>query len=193
MVTRLRALQSSAVADPVKKSASYVPAQPALLFSLRSTDEGRGLFPGRTLLANPIAKRYVNPRELGFVPPPPPIPRITIDAGSTDFGNDENVVYTFSGTPPAGIFEAVIVNGVNVGSIKVVSIYDDTPGSRNLMGNTIISITPEWTGSTFVTDANAPTLQKASGGFPTASPVLLFTAVPLVSGLAISLDGAAPP
>jgi len=194
MVTRLRGLQSSVVADPVKKSASYVPAQPALLFSLRSTTEGRGIFPGGTLLANPVAKRYVNPRELGFVPPPPPMPRIVIDAGSTDFGaaTNNNVVYTFSDLPPAGAFEAIIINGVRVGSIKTVSIYDDTPGSRDLMGSTTISITPEWTGSAFTADANAPTLQKAAGGFPTASPLLVFTAVPLVSGLAIILNGATP-
>ena len=57
MVTRLRGLQSAVVPDPTRKSASYIPAQPALLFSLRSTDEGRGLFPGRTVLANPIVKR----------------------------------------------------------------------------------------------------------------------------------------
>jgi hypothetical protein len=192
MVTRLRGLQSSVVADPTKKSASYIPAQPALLFSLRSTDEGRGVFPGRTVLANPVAKRYVNPRELGFVPPAPPMPRIVIDANDTDFGNNENVVYTFSGPPPAGAFEVVIVNGIDIGSIQRVSIYDLTPGSRDLMGATVISITPQWSGSSFVSDANSPALQKAGGGFPTASPLLVFTAVPLVSGLAITLDGAAP-
>jgi hypothetical protein len=183
------------VADPTKKSASYVPAQPALLFSLRSTTEGRGVFPGRTILANPIAKRYVNPREQGFVPPVVnvPTPRIYIDAAATDFGNDENAVYTFSGVPPATTFEAIILNGLNLADIKVVSIYDDTPGSRGLMGSTVIDITPAWTGSTFTADANAPALTNASGGFPTASPVLLFTSVPLVSGLAIILDGAAPP
>jgi hypothetical protein len=192
MVTRLRGLQSAVVPDPTRKSASYVPAQPALLFSLRSTDEGRGVFPGRSILASPIVKRYVNPRELGFVPPPPPMPRIVINAGATDFGNDENVVYTFSGLPPADAFEAVIVNGVDIGSIQRVAIYDLTPGSRDLMGSTVINITPAWSGSSFVSDANTPALQKAGGGFPTNSPILVFTSVPLVSGLAITLDGAAP-
>ncbi len=195
MVTRLRALQSAVVPDPTRKSASYVPAQPALLFSLRSTDEGRGIFPGRTVLANPVAKRYVNPRELGFVPPTPIVvlPRITIDATTTDFGNDENVVYAFSGTPPASAFEAVIINGVNVADIKVVSIYDAAAIQRDLMGSTTIEITPAWTGSAFTADANAPTLENASGGFPTTDTVLTFRNVPLISEIAIKLDGLAPP
>jgi hypothetical protein len=195
MVTRLRGIQSSVVADPTKKSASYVPAQPALLFSLRSTDEGRGVFPGRTLLANPVAKRYVNPRELGFVPPVVvvPTPRIYIDATGEDFADDGEALYTFSGVPPATVFEAIIIGGSNLADIKVVSIYDLTPGSRDLMGSTTISITPAWTGSTFTADANAPTLVKAAGGFPTASPVLTFSSVPLVSGLAVSVSGIAPP
>jgi hypothetical protein len=194
MVTRLRGLQSSVVADPTKKSASYVPAQPALLFSLRSTTEGRGIFPGRSVLANPVAKRYVNPRELGFVPPTPIVvlPRITIDATDEDFGNDGNVVYTFSGTPPASAFEAVIINGDNIADIKVVSIYDAAAIQRNLMGSTTIEITPAWTGSAFTSDANVPTLENASGGFPTTNTVLTFRSVPLISEIAISLDGAAP-
>ena len=192
MVTRLRGLQSSVVPDPTRKSASYIPAQPALLFSLRSTDEGRGVFPGRTILANPVAKRYVNPRELGFVPPPPPLPRITIDATGKNFAANDDVVYTFSGVPPAANFEAVIVNGLNLSSIKVVSIYDLTPGDRDLMGSTTISITPVWSGSAFTADANVPDLVNASGGFPTQNTVLTFIDVPLVSGLAISVSGAAP-
>jgi hypothetical protein len=194
MVTRLRALQSAVVPDPTRKSASYVPAQPALLFSLRSTDEGRGIFPGRTLLANPVAKRYVNPRELGFVPPTPIVvfPRITIDATTTNFSTGGNVVYTFSGLPPATSFEATIINGVSVGSIKTVSIYDAAAVQRNLMGSTTIDITPVWTGSAFTSDANAPTLENASGGFPTTNTVLTFRSVPLISEIAISLDGAAP-
>lgn len=192
MVTRLRGLQSAVVPDPARKSASYVPAQPALLFSLRSTDEGRGVFPGRSILANPVAKRYVNPRELGFVPPPPPLPRITIDATGKDFSADDDVVYTFAGAPPAANFEAVIVNGSQLEDIKVVSIYDLTPGDRNLMGSTRIVITPAWSGSTFTSDANTPDLVNASGGFPATGAVLTFNNVPLVSGLAISISGAAP-
>lgn len=195
MVTRLRGLQSAVVPDPTRKSASYVPAQPALLFSLRSTDEGRGLFPGRTLLANPVAKRYVNPRELGYVAPVPVIvlPRITIDATTTDFGNDENVVYTFSDLPPATSFEATIINGVNLEDIKVVSIYDDAGSPRGLMGSTTIEVIPTWSGATFTSDSDAPSLTNASGGFPTSSPLLIFRNVPLVADLAIILDGAAPP
>ena len=197
MVTRLRGLQSSTVPDPTKKSASYVPAQPGLLFSLRSTTEGRGVFPGRSILANPVARRYVNPRTQGFVPPVPiiPLPRITIDAGVTDFGNAENVVFTFSGVPPASTFEAVVANGSNLADIKVVSIYSvyDVSGpSPDLMGGVTISITPTWTGSTFTSDLNAPTLTNASGGFPTPDAVITFSGVPIVSDIAIIVDGAAP-
>jgi hypothetical protein len=194
MVTRLRALQSAVVPDPTRKSASYVPAQPALLFSLRSTDEGRGIFPGRTVLANPVAKRYVNPRELGFVPPTPIVvlPRITIDATDENFSAGGEVIYTFSGTPPASAFEAVIINGVSVADIRIVSIYDAAAIQRDLMGSTTIEITPAWTGSAFTADANAPTLENASGGFPTTDTVLTFRNVPLISEIAISLEGAPP-
>jgi hypothetical protein len=152
------------------------------------------VFPGRTLLANPVAKRYVNPRELGFVPPvaATPLPRITLDASNTDFASNGEFVYTFSGLPISTGFEAVIINGSNVGSIKVVSIYDNADPQRNRMGSTTISISPAWTGSTFTADANAPTLSRAAGGFPTSNTVLTFRDVPLMSDVAISLDGAAP-
>ncbi len=193
MVTRLRGLQSAIVPDPTKKSASYVPAQPALLFSLRSTTEGRGVFPGRSVLANPIMKRYVNPRQQGLAPTGPAVPRITIDATGEDFADDGEAIYTFVGAPPGTIFEAVISGGSNLADIKVVSIYDLTPGSRDLMGSTTISITPAWSGSTFTADANTPDLVNASGGFPLINTVLTFNNVPLVSGLAISVSGIAPP
>ncbi len=192
MVTRLRSLQSAVVPDPTKKSASYVPAQPALLFSLRSTTEGRGIFPGGSVLTNPVAKRYVNPRELGFVPPVSPAPRITIDATTTNFSTGGDVVYTFSGVPPATSFEAVIINGVGLADIKVISIYDAAAVQRNLMGSTTISVTPEWLGSTFTSDANVPDRTNASGGFPTNNTVLTFANVPSISEIAISISGATP-
>jgi hypothetical protein len=82
-VTRLRAIQSAVVADPTRKSASYIPSQPSLLFSLRSSDAGRGMFPAGSYLSTPIASGYVNPRHQGFVttssiPPIPPIVSLTL-------------------------------------------------------------------------------------------------------------------
>jgi hypothetical protein len=200
MVTRLRALQSAVVPDPTKKSASYVPAQPALLFSLRSTDEGRGIFPGRTVLANPVAKRYVNPRELGFVAPVPVVtlPRIVIELPGVDF-NGSNGAYDFPGLPPGADFEVVVLNDPgesppdNLDQITSIFIYDTSDPPAETFGSVTIATSPAWPGSSFTSSVTQPALDATAGTYPGFDTVITFRNVPVIANLRIQFYGNTPP
>jgi len=194
-VTRLRAVQSSAVADPIKRSASYVPAQPGLLYSLRSTDAGSRMFPGQTTLSNPVACGWVNPRHQGLLTGPsipPPLPRVVMGFEGVDF-SDSNARYDFTGLPPAADFEAVFLNEedppTNVEDIIYIRIYqmfDEAP----LFGSTTIEMNPVWAGSTFESNLDGPELTGSVGTFPGIDTVFTFRNVPLIENVAIQFGGA---
>lgn len=187
-VTRIRGLQSSVVADPVRKSASYIPGQPQLLFDIRSSLAGRGVFPSQSVLQAPIAKVFENPRHKGLVVGPPVIPhlpRVTIDLGSTDFvldsGSDFGYNFGLTTNPPASDFEAVVINGVNVSNIRYVALFDDD--GRGLLGNITISVTP--TLGTFTSDVNTPYVNTLTSGLFGYTSVVTFRNVPLIPNLRI--------
>jgi len=199
-VTRLRAIQSSAVSDPVKRSASYSPAQPALLYSLRASDAGRGMFPAQAVLSNPVVCGWVNPRHQGFLTGPAPLPRISLNLEAVDFdGNNKR--YEFGTTlPPAADFEAVIFDDPEEGPpskvdlISYISIYDFSGAELALFANTTISTSPAWPDSTFTSDDVEPYLSTDAdaGTFPGLATVITFRNVPLIPNLAIQFYGDKP-
>jgi hypothetical protein len=191
-VTRLRAIQSSAVADPTKRSASYVPAQPGLLSSLRSTDAGRGMFPGQTALSNPVACGYVNPRHRGFVTGPIPVIRIPISG--TDFSDLTSFSYDFEAVlPPGPDFDFMFVVGTspptNVQDLTSIGIRNTDDPQSTLFGDTTISTTPTWTGATFTSSATSPSLSAAAGTYPGMSTVIQFRNVPVITNIRIRFYG----
>ena len=199
-VTRLRAVQSSAVSDPVKRSASFVPAQPALLYSLRSTDAGRGMFPGQTTLSNPVACGWVNPRHQGFItgppaPTTPTFPVVTIwTAAGVDFSIVETVDYEFELTLPPGpdfdaIFDPSLDPPTNVQDILRIAI--DTTDSSELFGNTTISTTPEWPGAVLQVDelGQYSRLNAQNPTFPGVSTIIQFRNVPVIANIRIRFYG----
>jgi hypothetical protein len=189
-VTRLRAIQSSAVADPAKRSASYVPAQPSLLYSLRSTDAGRGLFPARAVLSNPVARGWVNPRHQGFITGPLPV--IQIPISGTDFSDLTSFSYLFESLlPPGPDFNVIFVVGTspptNVEDITQINIQNT--GGAALFGDTTISTTPTWTGATFTPSATSPGLAASAGTYPGMSTVIQFRNVPVITNIRIRFYG----
>ena len=190
-VTRLRAIQSSAVSDPVKRSASYVPAQPTLLYSLRASEAGRGMFPAGTFLANPIACGYVNPRHQGYITgpsaaPPAPTPQLEFDLGETDF-ETETFTYTFSQqdviVPPGPDFDVVLLNGLNLTSIAEIEIT--SADNDEVFGDTTISTSLTWEGATFTSNLISPNLLSAEA-FPEGA-LLRFRNVPVIAGVIIHI------
>lgn len=191
-VTRLRGLQSSVVADPVRKSASYIPAQPQLLFDIRSSLSGRGVFPSQSVLQSPIVKGFDNPRHRGFIvgadpvaAPPAPLTRITVDLGETDFvlnsGTEFGYNFGLETNPPASDFEVVVINGVNVPNIRYIALYDDD--SRDMLGDVTISVTPTF--GTFASNINQPHESTPTSGLFGYSSVVTFRNVPLIPNLTI--------
>jgi hypothetical protein len=198
-VTRLLAIQSSAVADPTKRSASYVPSQPSLLYSLRSTDAGRGMFPAQSYLSNPIACGWVNPRHQGFITGPEPtattFPVVTIwTTAGVDFSTEETVDYEFELTLPPGpdfdaIFDPSLAPPINVQDI--IRIRIDTTDSSDLFGNTTISTTPEWPGAVLQVDelGQYSRLNAQNPGFPGVSTIIQFRNVPVIPNIRIRFYG----
>jgi hypothetical protein len=191
-ITRLRAIQSSAVSDPVKRSASYTPAQPTLLYSLRASDAGRGMFPAGSYLSTPIARGYVNSRHRGFITGPPPIPVIQIPISGTDFSELTSFSYDFEAVlPPGPDFDFMFVVGTspptNVQDLTSINIRN-TDGAT-LFGSTTISTTPTWPGATFTSSATSPTLSADAGTYPGMSTVIQFRAVPVITNIRIRFFG----
>jgi hypothetical protein len=192
-VTRLRAIQSSAIADPTKRSASYAPAQPALLYSLRASDAGRGMFPAQSYLANPVACGYVNPRHRGlFVPLFPP--QIRIPISGTDFAELNKFSYSFDSLPNPD-FDVVFVIGAqqptNTGDFTIVRIFNTDDPQSELFGSTTIATSLPWTGATFTSSATAPSLSAAAGTFPGMSTTIQFRNVPVIANIYIEFGGGA--
>jgi hypothetical protein len=185
-VTRLRGIQSSAVTDPVKRSASYVPAQPGLLYSLRASDAGRGMFPAQSYLSNPVFCAYVNPRHRGYITGQAALPRITIDFGTNDFESN-NFNYDFSDQdvtlPPGPNFDVYLLNGQNVVAISQVRIY--STADEQLFENTLISTTPEWVDATLTSAAANARIVRGDTDFPGVSTVVRFRNVPVVENVRI--------
>ena len=204
MVTRLRGIQSSAVSDPVKRSASYAPAQPTLLYSLRASDAGRGMFPAQAVLSNPVVCGWVNPRHQGLLTgpsAPAPLPRISLNLEAVDFdGNNKRYEFGETTLPPAADFEAVIFDDPeegppsNVELISYISIYDFSGAELALFANTTISTSPAWPQSTFTSDDVEPYLSTDAdaGTFPGLATVITFRNVPLIPNLAIQFYGNNP-
>jgi hypothetical protein len=196
-VTRLRALQSSAVTDPAKRSASYVPAQPTLLYSLRSSDAGRGMFPAGSYLSTPIARGYVNSRHRGFLTgPPPPLPLIQIPISGTDFSDLSSFSYDFEAVlPPGPDFDVIFVVGTspptNVQDLTSINIRNTDDPQSTLFGSTTISTTPTWPGATFTSSATSPTLSADAGTYPGMPTVIQFRAVPVITNIRIRFFGGA--
>lgn len=194
-VTRLRAIQSSSVVDPVKRSASYTPAAPTLLYSLRASDAGRGMFPAQSYLSNPVACGWVNPRHQGFLTGPSvtfPVVQIPLPSG-VDFSTEEYVDYDFElNLPPGPDFDAILVAGAepptNVQDISRINIRDTT--NSELFGTTTISTSPEWPGATPSGDATISRFGDVDGVFPGLSTILQFRTVPVIANIQIRIFGA---
>jgi hypothetical protein len=193
-VTRLRAIQSSAVADPTKRSASYTPAAPMLLYSLRASDAGRGMFPAQSYLSNPIACGYVNPRHQGFLTGPPvtfPVIEIQLPSG-VDFSTEEYVDYDFElNLPPGPDFDAILVAGAepptNIQDIIRISI--SATDNAELFENTTMSTSPEWPGAAASNDPYYARLDAQQTTFPGLSTILQFRNVPVIVNLQIRIFG----
>lgn len=196
-VTRLRAIQSSSVVDPVKRSASYTPATPTLLYSLRTSDAGRGMFPAQSYLSNPVACGWVNPRHRGFITGPPatsptfPVIEIPLPSG-VDFSTEEYVDYDFElNLPPGPDFDAILVAGAepptNVQDIIRINIY--TTDNAELFENTTISTSPEWTGAAASATTTYSRLDAQTTTFPGVSTILQFRNVPVIANIRIRIFG----
>ena len=197
-VTRLRAIQSSTVADPVKKSASYSPGNPSLLYSLRASDVGRGVFPGQSYLSTSVVRRYVNPRHRGFITEPSPttspaFPVVEIPFPSgVDFSIAETVDYDFElNLPPGPDFDAILVAGAeaptNVQDIIRINIY--ATDNAELFGTTTISTSPEWPGAAASSDPYYARLDAQQSTFPGMSTILQFRNVPVIANIRIRFYG----
>lgn len=200
-VTRLRAIQSATVPDPVKRTTSFVPAQTSLLFSLRSTTQGQGLFPGRSVLAPSIVRGFVNPRHQSWAGPfsNNSIPRITIDGGGFDFVSIvTKPVFTYEfplteGVIPASTFEVVLTNFTNLSWLKKIILADVASPTREILGAVTISLTSNWPYSVFTSDVTNPTLTSpADEVFPTDC-VIIVRNVPTEFGINFVLEGLEPP
>lgn len=195
MVTRLRAIQSSSVVDPVKRSASYTPAAPTLLYSLRASDAGRGMFPAQSYLSNPVACGWVNPRHQGFLTGSPattfPVVQIPLPSG-VDFSTEEYVDYDFElNLPPGPDFDAILVAGAepptNVEDIIRINI--SATDNAELFGTTTISTSPEWPGAAASSDPFYARLDAQQSTFPGMSTILQFRNVPVIVNLQIRIFG----
>jgi hypothetical protein len=197
-VTRLRAIQSSSVVDPVKRSASYTPAEPTLLYSLRASDAGRGMFPAQSYLSNPVACGWVNPRHQGFITRPSttsvtfPVVQIPLPSG-VDFSTEEYVDYDFElNLPPGPDFDAILVAGAepptNVQDIRRINI--SATDNAELFGTTTISTSPVWPGATYSGDATISRFGDVDGVFPGLSTILQFRTVPVIANIRIRIFGA---
>ena len=199
-VTRLRAIQSSTVADPVKKSASYSPGNPTLLYSLRASDAGRGMFPGQSYLSTSIVRPYVNPRHQGYITGSPPttsptFPVVTIwTTSGVDFSEVETVDYEFELNLPPGpdfdaIFDPSLAPPTNVQDIVRVDI--STTDNSDLFGNTTISTTPEWPGAILQVDelGQYSRLNAQNPTFPGVSTIIQFRNVPVIANIRIRFYG----
>ena len=198
-VTRLRAIQSSTVTDPTKRSASYIPSTPSLLYSLRASDAGRGMFPAESYLSNPVACGWVNPRHQGFVPEPRsitfPVLQIQLSSG-IDFSSTESFDYDFElNLPPGPDFNAILVAGAepptNIQDISRINI-SSTQNDIELFGTTTISTSPEWPGATYSGDTTISRFGDVDGVFPGLSTIIQFRNVPVIPDLQIRLYGADP-
>jgi len=196
-VTRLLAIQSSAVADPTKRSTSYVPSQPSLLYSLRTTDAGRGMFPAQSYLSNPIACGWVNPRHQGYIngSPPTTFPVVMIwTTAGVDFSTEETVDYEFEENLPPGpdfdaIFDPSLDLPINVQDIIRINIR--TTDNSDLFGNTTISTSPEWPGAVLQVDENGEysRLNAQNPTFPGVSTIIQFRNVPVIPNIQIRFYG----
>jgi hypothetical protein len=196
-VTRLRAIQSSAVADPTKRSASYTPAAPALLYSLRASDAGRGMFPAESYLSNPVACGWVNPRHQGFITAPSttsptfPVLQIPLPSG-VDFSTQDVVDYDFElNLPPGPDFDAILVAGAepptNIQDIIRINI-SATDGAE-LFENTTMSTSPEWPGAAASAATTYARLDAQQTTFPGMSTIIQFRNVPVIVNLQIRIFG----
>ena len=195
-VTRLRAIQSSAVTDPSKRSTSYIPSTPSLLYSLRASDAGRGMFPAESYLSNPVACGWVNPRHQGFVPGPStitfPVVQIPLPSG-VDFSSIETVDYDFElNLPPGPNFDAILVAGAepptNIQDIIRINIY--TTDNAELFENTTISTSPEWPATVASSTTTYARLNNSSTTtFPGMSTILQFRNVPVIANIRIRFYG----
>ena len=194
-VTRLRAIQSSVVADPTKRSASYIPSTPSLLYSLRASDAGRGMFPAQSYLSNPVACGWVNPRHQGFITGPStitfPVLQIPLPSG-VDFSTEEYVDYDFElNLPPGPDFDAILVAGAepptNLQDIIRINIY--TTDNAELFGATTMSTSPEWPGAAASNDPYYARLDAATTTFPGISTILQFRNVPVIANIRIRIFG----
>ena len=193
-VTRLRAIQSSSVVDPVKRSASYTPAAPTLLYSLRASDAGRGMFPAQSYLSNPVTCGWVNPRHQGFLTGPPvtfPVIQIPLPSG-VDFSTEEYVDYDFElNLPPGPDFDAILVAGAepptNIQDIIRINIY--TTDNAELFENTTLSTSPEWPGAAASATTTYARLDAQQSTFPSVSTILQFRNVPVIANIRIRIFG----
>jgi hypothetical protein len=197
-VTRLRAIQSSSVSDPTKRSASYIPSTPSLLYSLRASDAGRGMFPAQSYLSNPVACGWVNPRHQGFLTGPsttsPTFPVLQIPLPS---GVDFNVLSSFDydfelNLPPGPDFDAILVAGAepptNVQYFRRFNL--SSTDNAELFGTTTLSTSPEWPGATLSrADTTVVRFGDAAGTFPGLSTILQFRNVPVIANIRIRIIG----
>lgn len=174
-------------------------ANPSLATALRASTQAQGLFPSRSVLATSVVSPYINPRHRGYItgpaaapPAPPPLPRITIDCGGTNFNNVANptVTYQFEnvgGLAPASTFEAVLVNVVNPSYIGAVEI--DDLSNRSIMNGVTITVSPTWTSTTFLPQDNYVILYRlgTTPAFPT-NAVITFGNLPVLDNLAIYIE-----
>ena len=196
-VTRLRAIQSSSVVDPVKRSASYTPAAPTLLYSLRASDAGRGMFPAQSYLSNPIACGWVNPRHQGFLtgpPPPPTFPMIEIPLPSgIDFAEADTFDYDFElNLPPGPDFDAILVAGAEppTNLQDIIRINISTTDNAELFENTTMSTSPEWPAAVASSTTTYSRLNNSSTTtFPGLSTIIQFRNVPVIANLQIRFYG----
>ena len=197
-VTRLRVIQSSAVTDPTKRSTSYIPSTPSLLYSLRASDAGRGMFPAQSYLSNPVACGWVNPRHQGFITGPPtitfPVIQIPLPSGVDFTLLNQPINYDFELNPPPGPnFDAIFVAGAepptNIQDIIRISI--ESIDYSDLFFSTTISTTPEWPNTIFTPVDTAVYLDANPGTFPGFSTIIRFRNVPVIANIVIRIYGSA--
>ena len=119
--------------------------------------------------------------------PPVVVPLITIDdEGATDFSvPDKFITYNLQPTPPGSTFQVALINAINPSDIGYVYLVD--LANQGILGDVVISISPEWPTSQFVSDIDQPNLSQTTppGNYP-ADAVVTFENVPIVEDLVVT-------
>jgi hypothetical protein len=157
------------------------------------------MFPAQSVLSNPVACGWVNPRHQGFIMAPPPtattfpVVTITLESG-VDFTLLDAFNYDFEeNLPPGPDFDAIFVAGAEppTNIQDIIRINISTTDNSEEFGNTTISTSPEWPDAEQTVDQlnQFSRLAAPAGTFPGINTILQFRNVPIIANIRIQIYG----